>query len=130
MVQLNELGVALRERLNVLETLWLEKNSNEIVHQLYTDETEITGAETDELYSGTGALRELVALLVADTCSAAIRIDRLRPLASDVVYTWVTWDLESKHGEPFNMKSLFIWKRQDQGWRIVADMYAGGVIPA
>lgn len=129
MLQLNELNVALRERLDVLETLWKQKDASGIVHQLYTDETEITGAGTPELYLGSSAIGDLVAALVGDTRSASIRIDRLRGLAPGVAYTWVTWEVLSNAAETFNMKSLFVWKLESQGWRIVADMYADGVIP-
>lgn len=130
MQHVDELSVALRERLSVLETLWKEQDASGIVQQLYTHETEITGAGTPELYSGSAALGGLVASLVGDTHSASIRIDRLRALAPSVSYTWVTWDVQPKEGKAFNMKSLFVWKLETQGWRIAADMYADGVIPA
>lgn len=129
MQQSDELNVALRERLNVLEMLWKEQDASGIVQQLYTNETEITGAGTPELYSGGSALVDLVAALVGDTRSASIRIDRVRALAPGVAYTWVTWEVQPKDGEAFNMKSLFVWKLESQGWRIAADMYADGVIP-
>lgn len=129
MQQSDELNVALRERLDVLETLWKEQDASGIVQQLYTNETEITGAGTPELYSGGAALGELVATLLGDTRSASIRIDRLRALVPSVAYTWVTWDVQPKDGEAFNMKSLFVWRLESQGWRIAADMYADGVIP-
>lgn len=129
MLQSNELNVALRERLDVLETLWKQQDASGIVQQLYTNETEITGAGTPDLYSGSSALGDLVAALVGDTRSASIRIDRLHVLAPGVAYTWVTWEVLSNAEETFNMKSLFIWKLEPQGWRIVADMYADGVIP-
>ncbi|MVW85793.1 DUF4440 domain-containing protein [Pseudomonas sp. PB101] len=129
MLQLNELNVALRERLDVLETLWKQKDASAIVHQLYSDETEITGAGASQLYFGSSAIGDLVAALVGDTRSASIRIDRLRALAPGVAYTWVTWEVLSNAAETFNMKSLFVWKLESQGWRIVADMYADGVIP-
>ncbi|WP_249674052.1 DUF4440 domain-containing protein [Pseudomonas abieticivorans] len=129
-MQNNELGDALRERLNVLEALWQQKDAAAIVDELYTHDTEITGAGTTHLYSGSGALRDLVATLVTDTHAARIRIDRLRRLAENVAYTWVTWELQTDEPAPFHMKSLFVWTLEAQGWRIIADMYADGVISA
>lgn len=129
MQQSDELNIALRERLDVLETLWKEQDASGIVEELYTNDTEITGAGTPELYSGSAALAELVGGMLGDTRSASIRIDRLRALVPTVAYTWVTWNVQPKDGEVFNMKSLFVWKLESQGWRIAADMYSEGVIP-
>lgn len=60
--------------------------------------------------------------------SAKVELDRVTPLGEDTADSWGTWTVQPNEGAPFNMKSLFVWKRTGKGWRIVADMYASGVI--
>ncbi len=124
-----ELTQALRERLDVVETKWGQKDAAGIVAETYLSETEITGEQTPTLYTGTAQLTELVESLVKDSKSADIALNRVTALDKDSAYSWVTWTVVPNEGEPFKMKSLFVWKKTPQGWRVVADMYASGEIP-
>lgn len=121
---------ALQARLDLLQQLWERRDADAIVRELYTENTEITGAGSDALYHGNAQLRELLAALTGDTRGASIRIDRLTPLGDTAAYTWVTWSVLPLEGEAFAMKSLFVWQLLDGDWRVVADMYAEGEIPA
>lgn len=121
---------ALQARLDLLQQLWECRDGDAIVRELYTEDTEITGAGSDALYHGSAQLRELLAVLVNDSRGASIRIDRLTELADSAAYTWVTWRVLPLQGEAFSMKSLFVWRRVEGDWRVVADMYAEGEIPA
>ncbi|CAH0143497.1 hypothetical protein SRABI70_00345 [Pseudomonas sp. Bi70] len=129
-MRFQEVKSALQERLSTLETLWQKRDYRGIVRELYTDSTEVTGAGNDLIYSGTEELESLVEDLVGGSSGASIRIDRLTPLGDSAAYTWVTWDIKPVDGESFSMKSLFVWSLCKEGWRIVADMYAEGEIPA
>lgn len=124
------LKTALQARLDLLQQLWERRDADAIVRELYTDNTEITGAGSDALYHGNVQLRELLAALTGDTRGASIRIDRLTALGETAAYTWVTWSVLPLEGEAFSMKSLFVWQLIDGDWRVVADMYAEGEIPA
>ncbi|MEE1925476.1 nuclear transport factor 2 family protein [Pseudomonas sp. 148P] len=121
---------ALQGRLDLLQQLWERRDSDAIVRELYTENTEITGAGSAALYSGSVQLRELLAALVTDSRGASIRIDRLTALGDNAAYTWVTWRVLPLDGEAFSMKSLFVWCLVDGAWRVLADMYAEGEIPA
>ncbi len=121
---------ALQARLDLLQQLWERRDSDAIVRELYTESTEITGAGSAALYSGSVQLRELLAALVKDSRGASVRIDRLSTLGDNAAYTWVTWRVLPLDGEAFSMKSLFVWGRVDGAWRVLADMYAEGEIPA
>ncbi|NNJ18053.1 SnoaL-like domain-containing protein [Pseudomonas putida CSV86] len=121
---------ALQARLDLLQHLWERRDGNAIVRELYTEHTEITGAGSDALYHGTAQLEELLAALVNDSRGASIRIDRVTGLGESAAYTWVTWRVLPLEGEAFSMKSLFVWRLIEGEWRVVADMYAEGEIPA
>lgn len=128
-MQLINMKNDLQQRLDVLAALWESKDAQGIVRECYVDHTEITGAGTPELFTGKQALTELVSGLLQSSRSAQIRIDRCTALTPGTAYTWVTWDVTTDEQEVFNMKSLFVWQQFSEGWRIVADMYAEGVIP-
>lgn len=121
---------ALQARLHLLQQLWERRDGNAIVRELYTENTEIAGAGSDALYHGTEQLQALLAVLVNDSRGASIRIDRLAELGEGAAYTWVTWSVLPLAGEAFSMKSLFVWRLIEGEWRVVADMYAEGEIPA
>ncbi|GBL56313.1 protein of unknown function [Pseudomonas citronellolis] len=121
---------ALRERLDVLQSLWMRRDAEGIVNELYTQTTEIAGPGSEPLLQGSDVLVGLVRSLVDDSRGAAIRIDRIHSLGGAAAYTWVTWSVLPRDGEAFSMKSLFVWVLTDSGWRIAADMYAEGEIPA
>lgn len=125
----SELTQALRERLDVVEAKWGQKDAAGIVAETYVPETEITGEQSTPLYTGTAQLTELIETLVKDSKSADIALNRVTALGKDAAYSWVTWTVVPNQGETFKMKSLFVWKQTPQGWRVVADMYAAGEIP-
>lgn len=124
------LKTTLQARLDLLQTLWERRDAEGIVRELYSENTEITGAGSDALYHGGAQLRELIATLTAGSRGASLRIDRFTALGSSAAYTWVTWNVQPLEGEGFAMKSLFVWTLVEGQWRIVADMYAEGEIPA
>ncbi|MED5611962.1 DUF4440 domain-containing protein [Pseudomonas sp. JH-2] len=121
---------ALRERLDVLQALWMRRDAKGIVDALYTQTTEIAGPGNEPLVQGPEELAGLVRALVDGSRGAAIRLDRIHALGGAAAYTWVTWSVLPLDGEAFSMKSLFVWVLTDSGWRIAADMYAEGEIPA
>lgn len=124
------LKTLLQARLDLLQSLWARRDADRIVSELYTEHTEITGAGSDALYHGGAQLRELITTLTAGSSGASIRIDRLTALGDSAAYTWVTWNVQPRQGDDFAMKSLFVWALVEGHWRIVADMYAEGEIPA
>jgi len=81
---------ALQARLDLLQQLWARRDGDAIVRELYTENTEITGAGSAALYHGTAQLQELLAVLVNDSRGVSIRIDRLAELGDSAAYTWVT----------------------------------------
>jgi hypothetical protein len=62
--------------------------------------------------------------------STTIDLNRFKQLTDNVAYTWVTWNVTPADASaPFQMKSLFVWKKIGNDWRIVADMFANGAMP-
>lgn len=117
-------------KLQHLAKIWGDKQPENVVKSMYVDETEITGEGVAELYSGHEALVGLVGHLMESSKSTTIELNRFKQLSDDVAYTWVTWNVApADSSSPFQMKSLFVWKKTGSDWRIVADMFANGAMP-
>lgn len=117
-------------KLQHLAKTWADKKPEDIVKSMYVDDTEITGEGVPELYTGHQALVGLVGHLMETSKSTTIDLNRFKQLTDDVAYTWVTWNVTpADSSAPFQMKSLFVWKKIGNDWRIVADMFANGAMP-
>lgn len=117
-------------KLHGIASLWPKKDAQAVVDAVYTEQTEITGEGVEELYKGKKQLAGLVAHLMEGSKSTTINLDRLVQLSDSSAYTWVTWNVTPAGDEaPFKMKSLFVWKKENGNWFIVADMFASGAIP-
>ncbi|WGV19368.1 hypothetical protein QIY50_18590 [Pseudomonas putida] len=97
---------------------------------IYVPSTQIAGEGTEQLYSGTQAVSELVKGLVKDNKHVQLELNSSQQVSKDVVVSWVTWTITpvAQDAKPFNMKSLFVWKNDGKRWNLVADMYTSGVI--
>lgn len=116
-------------KLQAIASLWPKKDAKDVVENVYTEQTEITGEGVNELYKGKAQLIGLVSHLMDGSSSTVIHLDRLHQIGDDAAYTWVTWDVTPAGNEaPFKMKSLFVWKKEHGDWFIVADMFAAGAI--
>ncbi|TDG02871.1 nuclear transport factor 2 family protein [Paraburkholderia guartelaensis] len=117
----------LRPRLDKIETTWKAQNA-EGVAAVYSDNAIVTGQDTPVAALGHTAIVAKVKELMGDAKSTKISIFKAEKLNENAALTWVTWEVEPKASaeEPFATKSLFVWKKIDGVWLIVADMYAMG----
>lgn len=120
----------IRERLDFIENSWNAGKAAELAKEIYVPSTQITGEGVDQIYAGTEDVSALVAGLVKGNKHVKIDLNSTQQVSNDVVVSWVTWTVTptAKDAQPFNMKSLFVWKNTGKRWNIVADMYTSGVI--
>ncbi|HCV3139870.1 TPA: hypothetical protein OV568_002335 [Acinetobacter baumannii] len=120
----------LNTKLELLQTLWKQKDVQGIFDHLYVDKTEISGqGGTTELYTGKNKLINLLKDLVEGSCDVNLRIFKSTELSKQLILTWVNWTVYTDdRNDHFTMKSLFLWQEIDQDWKIIADMYADDAI--
>lgn len=120
----------IRNRLDFIEKSWNAGKADELIQGIYVPSTQIAGEGTEQLYSGTQAVSELVKGLVKDNKHVQLELNSSQQVSKDVVVSWVTWTITpvAQDAKPFNMKSLFVWKNDGKRWNLVADMYTSGVI--
>lgn len=120
----------IQERLKLIEQDWNNGKAETLIKEIYLPETQIAGEGSDQLFESPEAISQLVTGLVKDNKHVTLALEGTRQLASDAALSWVVWTVTpaASNAEPFKMKSLFVWKKQDGKWRIVADMFTSGVI--
>lgn len=121
--------IILNTKLETLQTLWKQKDVKGIFDHLYVDKTEISGQGTTDLYSGKNKLITLLENLVESSCDVNLHIFKSTELSKQLILTWVNWKVyTTDRNDYFTMKSLFLWQKIDQDWKIIADMYADEAI--
>lgn len=121
--------IILNTKLETLQTLWKQKDVKGIFDHLYVDKTEISGQGTTDLYSGKNKLITLLENLVESSCDVNLHIFKSTELSKELILTWVNWKVyTTDRNDYFTMKSLFLWQKIDQDWKIIADMYADEAI--
>jgi hypothetical protein len=123
---------AVAKKLARVEQIWNVQDGKQLVAELYTPTTEITGEGMPEVARGTPALTALVQRLMEGATSTKISLNKFMQLGPDHGWSWVTWDIVPRDPKekPFKMKSLLVWEKYKGDWRIVGDMFATGEIPA
>lgn len=120
-----EFNAIVYSKLELLAKLWKQKDVEGIFNLLYVGETEISGQGTTNLFTGKANLTGLLHELVNGSTSVNLSIFKSTELSSGLVLTWTNWKV-STHNENnnFTIKSLFLWKKIEDDWKIIADMYA------
>jgi len=117
--------IILNTKLEILQTLWKQKDVQGIFDHLYVDKTEISGQGTTDLFTGKDSLLLLLKDLVHSSTDVNLRIFKSTELSKQLILTWVNWTIYiHDKNDSFTMKSLFLWQEIDQDWKIIADMYA------
>jgi cytochrome c len=122
---------AITDQLGRLERLWSAGDATTMARSLYTEDAIIAGEGQEQAVKGHTAIAVLVATLIRDNTSVAIEIKRLQELGPNAAATWVTWLVTPRATAPaFTMRSLLIWKRIGNDWRIAGDMFSAGDLPS
>jgi uncharacterized protein (TIGR02246 family) len=121
---------AIRERLAVLESAWEKGDAKFAASEVYGADALIHGEGQKELVQTPAAVLAVLEHLMADSRSVRLDVHSLRVLGPEAAHTWVNWQVQPKADgpEPFDVRTLLVWSRGDEGWRIRADMYVMGHI--
>lgn len=119
---------AVKERVAILEKAWEKADVGTIVSQVWGSDAIIHGEGQPAVVNTPEGIKETIKHLTADTKKVKIDIYKFKELSNDSALTWVTWNVTPKDAKekPFKVKSLFVWTKEKDGWRIRADMYSMG----
>ena len=127
--QAGDAGLAkvIGERLVVLEQAWEKGDAKTIATQVWGSDAVIHGEGQKAVVNTPEGIQGTIEHLLADTRKVKLDVHTIRRLGPDAALSWVTGQVTPKAEEkPFAVRSLFVWTRGKDGWRIRADMYSMG----
>lgn len=106
--------------------IWATKDAAKIASALLTDDAVITAADSTKAWSGVDQHMELVAELMAAFEEIKVKTIWAAPVGKDGAYQFVEFDLvpAGGQGDIQKAKSLYVWTKTDDGWRVVADHFS------
>lgn len=115
----------IRKRLQDVERLWGARDAMGVSRLLYADDVLILGQGEKEMVRGRVAVDNLVKALVEGAATVEIKLVDGRTQGKDGVVTWIRWHVvpTSPSEKPFDVMSLYAWRHEPVGWRVVSDMY-------
>lgn len=121
---------AIRERLNALEQAWAKGDATYAGTQVFGSDAVIQGEGQKETIQSPAAVVEAMKHLMEGSNNIRLVVHSVRNLAPGVAHAWVTWKVTPKDAaeKPFEVRSLFVWTKGKEGWRIRADMYSMGAM--
>lgn len=115
------------ERLAVLEKAWEKGDAKIITTQVWGSDAVIHGEGQKAVVNTPEGIHGTIEHLLADTRKVKLDVHSIRRLGPDAALSWVTWHVTPKaEDKPFEVRSLFVWTKGKEGWRIRADMYSMG----
>lgn len=115
----------IRKRLKEVERLWAARDALGVSRLLYADDVLVMGQGEKDMVRGRAAADSLVKTLVAGAAKVEITLVDGRAQGKDGVVTWIQWHVVpiTASEKPFDVMSLYAWRREAAGWRVVSDMY-------
>jgi len=123
-------GQAIRERLDALEKAWAKGDAAYAASQVFGTDAMIQGEGQKETIQTPAAVLDVMSHLMEGSKQIRLTVHSVRVLAPGVAHSWVTWHLTPKAlaDKPFEVRSLFVWTKGKEGWRIRADSYSMGAM--
>jgi hypothetical protein len=110
---------------NKLQTLFQARNIDTLQTECFASDVIICGEGAPSLASGKQTIREVLGRILEATPNLSISIFQIQELTPASVSTWLQWSCPSDKG-PIEFRSLTIWAKVDDTWKIISDMYGLG----
>lgn len=99
----------------------------EAVTNLFTEDATVSGEGAPSLVEGHDQLRPVLGFMFEHTPKLTITIHQKTQVSAESVLTWLQWSSPSADGSTVNFRSLTVWRKTTDGWKIVSDFYGQGV---
>ncbi|WP_096701658.1 DUF4440 domain-containing protein [Magnetospirillum sp. 15-1] len=119
-------------RLRDIERLWRDGDARAMASSLYTADAVIAGEGMPQAVQGTAGIEALLVTLVKDSGEVRLTSRATQSLGQGAALMWMTWLVtprDAAQGSPFTMRSLMVWRKSAERWKIAADMYSVGDLP-
>ncbi|NMG17042.1 YybH family protein [Aromatoleum bremense] len=119
---------AVEQRYRAVEAAIQARDGARWLTEFYSPEAVVVGEGSKETLRGHDALRPVVNGIVKETRSCTIRPDSTRQASADLGYSFVTYQCSPADAAAadYQVRALFVWKKTQAGWRVVAESYTMG----
>lgn len=108
-----------------LEKLCQNGETGKLQAEIFSEDVILCGEGAPGIVHGEGPVRDTIAAILKITPKLSIRIHKSQIISQSVIATWLDWSSPSEEGL-IKFRSLTIWKKVDNSWQIVSDMYGLG----
>ena len=108
--------------------VWASADAGRFVDEFMTPDAIMTGSDGPAAARGREQLVAAVAGLMKEVPVVKARGVYTKPLGRDAAFQFVVFELHAKDAQGkeaiSTVKSLYVWTRTPQGWRVTADHYS------
>jgi len=106
--------------------IWATGDAAKFVSEFLTDDVVITASDSPAVWAGNVQSTKLIAELLAAYPRITATAVWTAPLGSEAAYQFVVFQLmpADEKAAPVTAKSLYVWVKTENGWRVAADHYS------
>lgn len=115
----------LAERFTATEKAVNEGNARAWADAMYAEDVVVIGEGSDAAVRGLNALMPILQDIVQSSESCSISMNDAE-INKGQAWSFATWSCAPVEGEAYKVRALYVWEKQDKGWRVTAEMYGMG----
>lgn len=118
----------LQERYDAVEDAIEARDGERWFAELYSDDIVLFGEGTSNVVRGRTELMPVLAEIVNATRKCTIVPDAALQTSGTLGYSFATYDCVASDASAstYQVRALFVWRREPIGWRVVAEGYTMG----
>jgi len=92
---------------------------------MYSDNVIVVGEGTPAPIRDLDALMPTIEGITESVKSCSIHITDAK-IAGSMAWTFANWKCDPTEGEPFSVRALYVWEKEQSDWKVTAEMYTLG----
>ncbi|HRP75483.1 MAG TPA: nuclear transport factor 2 family protein [Rhodocyclaceae bacterium] len=119
---------ALQERYDAVEEAIKARDGERWFAELYSEDIVLFGEGASNVIRGRAELMPVIEEIVNATQKCTIVPDAALQTSGTLGYSFVTYDCVASDAaaSTYQVRALFVWRREQVGWRVVAEGYTMG----
>lgn len=108
-----------------LTLLCRDGDATKLQEAMFSEHVVICGEGSPDISFGKDVIKSALTGMLEVTPELSVSVYKVQQLTDDVVTTWLEWKSPTSEGE-IEFRSLTVWQRDKDSWKIVSDMYGMG----
>lgn len=117
----------LKERFAATEKAVNADDASAWADAMYADDVVIVGEGSEEAVRGLDALMPILNDIVHGSESCTISMNDAE-INNGQAWSFATWSCTPATGDAYQVRALYVWEKQEEGWRVTAEMYGMGAM--